>query len=97
MNIFRIILLAAVIMMAPSCKRNAELLDSIPADADAVPWHASISDGSPENAVECTAPTTFPTVSTGLKHAVDLSEVFLVVDAGGAMYGHRYSSSTVTR
>lgn len=36
MNIFRIILLAAVIMMAAACKRNAELLDSIPADADAV-------------------------------------------------------------
>ncbi len=29
MNIFRIILLAAVIMMAAACNRNAELLDSI--------------------------------------------------------------------
>ncbi|WP_289683257.1 hypothetical protein [Paramuribaculum intestinale] len=80
MNIFRIILLAAVIMMAAACKRNAELLDSIPADADAV---ARIDIRRLARECGDALPHDISDRIHRLETAVDLSEVFLVVDAGG--------------
>lgn len=80
MNIFRIILTAAVIMMAAACNRGTELLDSIPADADAV---ARIDLRQLTKECGDALPRDISDRVHRLGAAVDLSEMFWIIDAGG--------------